>query len=101
MKVRTLFISALALILPSLPIISTPADATQNWTLKSLQSQTLNWSDCNIGFLCASFKVPVDYNHIDSNTITLQAIKHSANNPSKRIGSLIMNPGGPGGSGIQ
>jgi len=101
MKAKTLFISLISLILPSLPILVTPADAAQNWTLKSLQSQTLRWSDCNIGFLCASFKVPVDYNHIDKNTITLQAIKHSANNPSKRIGSLIMNPGGPGGSGIQ
>ena len=101
MRLKVLSIAILALLLPSLPAISTSSNAAQYWTLKSLQSQTLNWSDCNIGFLCASFKVPVDYNHIDTNTITLQAIKHTANNPSKRIGSLIMNPGGPGGSGIQ
>jgi pimeloyl-ACP methyl ester carboxylesterase len=80
--------------------LSTPAHA-QNWTLESFQSQILNWRSCDTGFQCASFKVPVDYNHIDNNTITLQVIKHPANKSSKRLGSLIMNPGGPGGSGIQ
>jgi pimeloyl-ACP methyl ester carboxylesterase len=78
----------------------TPVEA-QTWTLGSLQAQTLNWHNCDPGFQCASFKVPVDYNHIDNNTITLQVIKHPANKQTKRLGSLIMNPGGPGGSGIQ
>jgi pimeloyl-ACP methyl ester carboxylesterase len=78
-----------------------PAFASQTWTLATLQSQTLKWTPCNSGFECAQFKVPVDYNHIKSDTFTLQVIKHVANIPSQRLGSLIMNPGGPGGSGIQ
>ena len=78
-----------------------PTFASQTWTLATLQAQKLNWTPCNSGFQCAQFKVPVDYNHIDSNIFTLQVIKHVANIPAKRLGSLIMNPGGPGGSGIQ
>ena len=78
-----------------------PTYAAQAWTLKAFQSQTLSWQPCNSGFECTEFKVPVDYDHIDNNTFTLQVVKHVANKPTKRIGSLIMNPGGPGGSGIQ
>lgn len=79
----------------------TPTQAAQSWTTAKFQSQFLDWKPCNNGFECASFDVPVDYSHIDNNVFTLQVLKHVANNPAKRIGSLIMNPGGPGGSGIQ
>ena len=79
----------------------TPTFASQSWTLSTLQAQKLTWTPCNSGFECAQFKVPVNYSHIDSNVFTLQVIKHVANTPAKRLGSLIMNPGGPGGSGIQ
>ncbi len=78
-----------------------PTQGAQPWTLVSYQSQTLQWTPCDSGFECTSFKVPVDYNHIDGNSFTIQAIKHVANTPQRRLGSLIMNPGGPGGSGIE
>ena len=78
---------------------STPA--VSSWTLQKFDSQTLNWTPCNDGFECSSFKVPVDYNNLNGQTFTLQVIKHDANDPDKRIGSIVMNPGGPGGSGIQ
>ena len=79
----------------------TACQAAPIWTLANYQAQTLRWSSCENGFECTSFKVPVDYNHLDGNSFTIQAIRHLANIPSKRLGSLIMNPGGPGGSGIQ
>ena len=85
----------------ALSVLSAPTFAAQPWTLSKFQNQILSWKPCNSGFQCAQYQVPVDYNHVDSNTFTLQVIKHEANTLSKRIGSLIMNPGGPGGSGIQ
>ena len=78
----------------------TGTQAAQPWTLANYQGQTLQWSPCNDGFECTSFKVPLDYSHIDGNSFVIQAIKHVANTPAKRLGSLIMNPGGPGGSAI-
>ena len=92
---------SLLTLLVTLSTSLTATQAAQPWTLHSYQSQTLQWSACDDGFECASFKVPIDYSHIDGNSFTIQAIKHVANTPEKRIGSLIMNPGGPGGSGIQ
>lgn len=85
----------------TLSAVLVPTEAAQPWTLRAFQSQLLKWSPCNDGFQCAQFHVPVDYSHIDGSTFTLQVIKHVANLPGKRIGSLIMNPGGPGGSGIE
>ncbi len=98
MKRNVIVLAIIALVLSTL---SAPTFAAQSWTLSKFQSQTLSWKPCDSGFQCTQYQVPVDYNHIDSNTFTLQVIKHVANVPSKRIGSLIMNPGGPGGSGIQ
>ena len=94
-------ISITTLIVLSFSTLTAPTYAAPTWTLKAFQSQTLAWQPCNSGFECTEFKVPVDYNHIGNNTFTLQVVKHVANKPTKRIGSLIMNPGGPGGSGIQ
>ena len=77
-----------------------PAHAGEKWTLTQFKQQSLNWSSCYQGFSCATFKVPVDYERINGDSFTLQILKHRANTPSKRIGSLIINPGGPGGSGF-
>ncbi|MGD0882125.1 MAG: alpha/beta hydrolase [Acidimicrobiales bacterium] len=44
--------------------------------------------------------VPLDYSHPDGATIQIALARHPAEIPSERIGSLVINPGGPGGSGI-
>ncbi|MFK4088525.1 alpha/beta hydrolase [Kribbella sp. NPDC020789] len=49
---------------------------------------------------CATLQVPLDYQQPSGATIPLLVTKHAANNPSKRLGSLVVNPGGPGGSGV-
>ena len=76
-----------------------PAHAAKP-TLSTYTSQTMTWRDCGGGLLCSSFKVPMDYTDIDGNTFTLQVVKHPASNQSKKIGTLFVNPGGPGGSAI-
>ena len=59
------------------------------------------WSDCGKQFQCASISVPRDYQDPGRGTLTVELIRLPAANPAKRIGSLVMNPGGPGGSGIE
>lgn len=98
MKSKGVFFLVVVLVISNFVL---PAQAVQSWSIAKFQSQILNWTPCNSAFECASFSVPVDYGHIDNNVFTLQVLKHVANNPAKRLGSLIMNPGGPGGSGIQ
>ncbi len=72
----------------------------QSYTLKELQNQKLNWEVCYSSFKCATLKVPVDYNHLGKDFFHLKVLKHEATNPAKRIGSIVVNPGGPGGSGF-
>src|SRR6266702_101424 len=58
------------------------------------------WTNCGDGFQCATLHVPVDYSNPNGRQISLALIRKQATNPSRRIGSLLMNPGGPGESGI-
>ncbi len=46
-----------------------------------------------------SFTVPVDYNDPSKGTFDLNIARHLASKPSERIGSLLVNPGGPGAGG--
>ena len=52
------------------------------------------------GFECATVRVPLDYDQPDGTKIELDLIRLRASDPDERIGSLFMNPGGPGGSGV-
>jgi pimeloyl-ACP methyl ester carboxylesterase len=60
----------------------------------------LSWSDCGGGFQCATAAVPLDYDRPQDGTISLALIRLPATDQAHRIGSLFMNPGGPGGSGV-
>ena len=66
-------------------------------------SGTLDWKPCKTQtrFDCATLDVPLDYNDPSGKTISLALIRKQAGDPSQRIGSLLMNPGGPGGSGVE
>ncbi|MGW0708388.1 alpha/beta hydrolase [Streptomyces sp. NPDC002643] len=51
-------------------------------------------------FECATIKVPVDWKRPRGATLDLALARHPATDPERRIGSLLINPGGPGGSGV-
>lgn len=74
------------------------ADATD--PLARFYGQSLDWSSCRSGSLqCAWLTVPLDYAHPEGRTIRLRVSK-VASKGADRIGSLVINPGGPGGSGL-
>ncbi len=68
--------------------------------LDRFYTQKLAWSSCAQIFQCASLVVPLDYRNPTGHTIELAVIRATATDPAHRIGSLITNPGGPGGSGV-
>ncbi len=49
---------------------------------------------------CATVRVPLDYSRPDGRTIDIRISRVRATDPDKRRGVLLMNPGGPGGSGL-
>ena len=64
------------------------------------QQPPLVWSGCGGQFECATLAVPLDYAQPAGRQIDVRLIRLPARKPSERIGSLLTNPGGPGGSGI-
>ena len=82
-----------------------PTDGSQGDAprgLESFYSQTIDWQDCpdSASFKCGTVTVPVDYEHPDGQTITIALKKLPASDGDAEHGSLFLNPGGPGGSGI-
>jgi pimeloyl-ACP methyl ester carboxylesterase len=67
--------------------------------LTRYERQRLDWQPCGHGFFCSTMLAPLDYAKPDGTAITLMVAKRPAKN-DKRLGSLIINPGGPGGSGV-
>src|SRR5688572_8877229 len=67
--------------------------------LAAFYGQRLQWSDCE-GAQCATLRVPVDYAAPEGDTIEVALVRVPARKESRRIGSLVVNPGGPGGSGV-
>jgi pimeloyl-ACP methyl ester carboxylesterase len=61
---------------------------------------TIDWQPCrwDDSLECARVAVPLDYDDPDGDTIKLRILKRPAGHPAERIGTLFVNPGGPGGS---
>jgi pimeloyl-ACP methyl ester carboxylesterase len=70
-------------------------------TLTGFYHQHLTWVPCVSYFQCARIYVPFDYARPDGPSFSLPVIKLPAARPATRIGSLVINPGGPGGSGLE
>ncbi|MET9467208.1 alpha/beta hydrolase [Streptomyces sp. NPDC006544] len=69
--------------------------------LRPYYDQKLSWRACGVpGFDCTTMKAPLDYEHPESGDIDIAVARRKATAPGKRLGSLVVNPGGPGGSGI-
>ena len=77
-----------------------PAEAPPD-TLAGYYAQKLSWQPCDHGFQCARLLVPFDYKRPAWRRFSLPVIRLPATDPRARIGSLMVNPGGPGGSGVQ
>ncbi len=69
--------------------------------LEKFYQQQPDWQRCGQGNQCATITVPLDYSKPDGETIELRARKVPARDRTGKIGTLFVNPGGPGASGQQ
>jgi pimeloyl-ACP methyl ester carboxylesterase len=71
-------------------------------TLPQYYAQRLDWRPCDKYFECARLLVPFDYARPDWRRFSLPVVKLPAADaaPASRVGALVINPGGPGGSGV-
>ena len=75
------------------------SDAADEEALAAFYEQKVTWKDCGNNE-CTEIEVPLDYADPDGKAITLSVLKVPALNEKQRVGSLVVNPGGPGGSGV-
>ncbi|SDH42094.1 alpha/beta hydrolase fold [Lentzea fradiae] len=82
--------------------------------LERFYAQALSWGACQPyatdaksktlfereGIQCARLQVPLDYAQPDVGTVTVALLRRPATEPGRKVGSLVVNPGGPGGSGM-
>ncbi|HEX4701960.1 MAG TPA: alpha/beta hydrolase [Pseudonocardiaceae bacterium] len=83
--------------------------------LTSFYGQALSWGGCapyatnqsaqssfaDGTLQCARVTAPIDYSDPHGKTLTIAVMRVRASDQSARIGSLLVNPGGPGGSGME
>lgn len=69
--------------------------------LDAFYGQTLGWEDCGSGYECTTVQAPLDWDDPTAGAIEL-AVKRSpaTGSADERLGSLLVNPGGPGASGV-
>jgi pimeloyl-ACP methyl ester carboxylesterase len=73
------------------------ADPATSPALAAFYGQKVSWSACGDGFECAKVTTPVDWKKPDSGTFQLAVVRRRAT--GNRLGSLLINPGGPGVGG--
>ena len=80
-------------------LTSTPTNETVTADLAPYYHQVLQWKSCGDGMQCTMAKAPLDWSKPTGASISLALIRHLATN-GHPLGSLLVNPGGPGGSGF-
>lgn len=61
--------------------------------------QVVSWSKCG-AFDCAKVKAPLDWANPTAGSISLALKRFAARKQDQRLGSLLIDPGGPGASGM-
>jgi pimeloyl-ACP methyl ester carboxylesterase len=73
---------------------------------RTSEKRGIQWQNCSIfnetsndpNLACAYYEVPLDYNDPKAGKARLAVAKYAATAP--KLGTLFVNPGGPGGSGV-
>jgi hypothetical protein len=81
-----------------------PAAATGEAAGRGVQVPVLDWQPCGPDFPgteCATAEVPLDYDSPTGTTTQIALARIPASDAADRVGSVFVNPGGPGGSGVR
>ena len=86
-----------ALFPPAVAATSTPTGEKVDAALEPFYSQVLEWTDCDDGMQCSTATAPLNWDDPAAGSVDLAVVRQPAT--GDRLGSLLLNPGGPGGSG--
>ncbi|MFD7026898.1 alpha/beta hydrolase [Streptomyces sp. NPDC059917] len=102
MKRLAPLLAAAGLLATALPgLTASPASAAPT---SEYPRQKLAWHRCSpdrpAEYECATVKVPLDYQRPEGRTLDIAISRMKSENPAKRRGVLLLNPGGPGTAGL-
>ncbi|WDZ85742.1 alpha/beta hydrolase [Micromonospora cathayae] len=87
---------------PDAPAPPGPAERTSPLEARRVDrvpTPRIAWTPCYDYAECATVRVPLDYDQPHGPTTALAVLRVKARDQQRRIGSLFVNPGGPGGAG--
>jgi len=108
--VRRLFATSIGLALAGSVALIAPEVSAAPASKPSLPSTArLSWSPCfrdvsaftETAYQCSLANVPLDYDSPNGASIGLSLVRIPARDPAHKIGTIFLNPGGPGGSGVE
>ena len=108
--VRRLVVTAVGFALAASIVMVAPQASAAPIAKQAAPSATrLNWSPCfhqvsaitDTAYQCALANAPLDYDLPNGASISLSLVRIPARDPAHKIGTIFLNPGGPGGSGVE
>ncbi|WP_029290387.1 alpha/beta hydrolase [Cellulomonas sp. HZM] len=84
---------------------SDKTSAVERHRVDDLPLPKVDWFDCSdvVGprTQCGTVRLPLDYDKPKGATTEVALLRLKVKDPKKKVGTLFLNPGGPGGSGVQ
>lgn len=96
MRLRALMATAL-LVLTGCTEPSTPSPSEQIQSGVDFYDQEITWSDCDSGFECAIVAAPLDWLNPGQEVLSVALIRKAGTGD---LTPMLVNPGGPGSSGV-
>lgn len=95
---------AAATVAPAKSSAAQRTSATEARRVDRVRTPRPDWFACEPfapGAECATVPLPLDYDKPSGPTTDVAVLRLPARDPARRIGTLFINPGGPGGSGVE
>jgi pimeloyl-ACP methyl ester carboxylesterase len=80
--------------------VESGAEPASDPAVTRFYSQEPVWGSCGDRLECGTVTVPVDWERPQGATLDIAVVRRPAEDAAARIGSLLINPGGPGVSGV-
>lgn len=95
------FVTAFSQLEPPLTEFSRAFDDLPTIRCNAPASRRIRWTRYgDSGLECGRLRVPLDYTAAGGEQIQITIVRRPADDPATRVGPLLINPGGPGYSGI-
>jgi len=77
-----------------------PGPSQRDTATEPFEIEALAWEACG-RIECTTLAVPIDWADPQGPTTELAVARRPADDPRARLGTILLNPGGPGGSAVQ